>query len=126
MIPISWIIDYCATPSSFEQMVQVARMCCVGNNEQVYQVPVTAQANGTATLLDAAPLGNRKTLAIYNAGTNPCELKPNTAQVTYGQAFPILPGGYLIISIDPTVKHYVVCNTGLTTDLRVLEIGADS
>lgn len=99
--------------------------CCIGDSEQVYLVSVPGQGS-TPVQIDSAALSNRAAIAIYNDGSNRCEMMPNNPQMSYGQGFPILPGGPpLILIIKPGVKHYAICATGLTTTLRVLEIGVN-
>ena len=100
-----------------------ATACCIADSEQVYVVTVLGAPNAP-TQIDSAALSNRAAIAIYNDGSNRCEIMPNNPQMAYGQGFPILAGGLpLILTVKPGVKHYAMCAAGLTTTLRILELG---
>lgn len=99
--------------------------CCIGITAQVYQKTIAATPL-PPTWIDQSPLSNRKVIAIYNNGPNIVEIAPNNNQIAFGKGWPIpVNGEPLVLEVAANVKHYGVCAAGLTTDLRVYEMGND-
>lgn len=75
---------------------------------------------GTAALVPASALANRRTLTVSSIGANTqkCYLGPSS--VTTGTGTEVSPGGNASMAIGPDVAIYAICVSG-PQDLRTLE-----
>lgn len=74
----------------------------------------------TITAIPTDNLDNRKAIAVFNNSNNTVYVGGSTVTTTTG--YPLQPFGSLPFDVSEGADVYGICDTGLTADVRFLEI----
>ena len=88
-----------------------------GSNFNVANITVTS----TATAIPSSKLENRKAISIRN-NSDSVTIYLGESGVTTATGYPVLPKEQMSFDLGTGASIYGICDTGLTADVRYIEI----